>query len=121
LIAESISAVQKNLETSTSTSCKRQWEQLEEESATVSDSTVLGLRVDGTFFFFYNIIVSRPILSAMKLKGPASEDTLIKMVGGSEGLHFLVPEHRKVIITILDAWRVDIEKKGRDSVRQLST
>ena len=118
LIAESISAVQKNLETSTS--CKRKWEQLvEEESAT--DSTVLGLRVNGTFFFFYNILVSRPILSAMKLKGPASEDTLIKMVGGSEGLNFLVPEHREVIVTILDAWRVDIEKKGRDSVRRLST
>eukprot|EP01036_Dinobryon_divergens_P032763 gene32764-42421_t len=113
-IAESISAVQKNLETSTS--CKRKWEELV-ESAT--DSFILGLRVNGTFFFFYNILVSRPILSAMKSKGPASEDTLIKMVGGSEGLNFLVPEQREVIITILDAWRVDIEKKGRDSLHNI--
>jgi len=115
LIAESISAVQKNLEISTS--YKRKWEDLD-ESAT--DSAILGLRVNGTFFFFYNVIVSRPILFAMKLKWPASEDTLIKMLGGSEGLNFLVSEHRVVIVTILDAWRADIEKKGRDSVRRLS-
>ncbi len=82
---------------------------------------MLGLRVNGTFFFFYNISVSRPILSAMKFKGPASEDTSMKMVGGSEGLNFLDPVQREVIITILDAWRSDIEKKGRDSVRRLST
>jgi hypothetical protein len=42
------------------------------------------------------------------------------MVGGSEGLNFLDPAQRAVIITILDAWRADIEKKGRDSVRRLS-
>ena len=116
LMAESISAVQKNLETSTS--CKRKWEKLDES---IGDSAMLGLRVNGTFFFFYNINVSRPILSAMKFKGPASEDTSMKMVGGSEGLNFLDPAQREVIITILDAWRADIEKKGRDSVRRLST
>lgn len=115
LMAECISAVQKNLETSTL--CKRKWEELEEST----DSPMLGLRVNGTFFYFYNINVSRPILSAMKFKGPASEDTIIKMVGGSEGLNFLVPAHREKIITILDAWRADIEKKGRDSLRRLST
>ena len=115
LMAESISAVQKNLETATS--CKRKWEELDES---IGDSAMLGLRVNGTFFFFYNINVSRPILSAMKFKGPASEDTSMKMVGGSEGLNFLDPAQREVIITILDAWRADIEKKGRDSVRRLS-
>ncbi len=114
LMAECISAVQKNLETSTL--CKRKWEELEEST----DSPMLGMRVNGTFFYFYNINVSRPILSAMKFKGPASEDTIIEMVGGSEGLNFLVPAHREKIITILDAWRADIEKKGRDSLRRLS-
>ncbi|RZA06965.1 MAG: hypothetical protein EOO68_04125 [Moraxellaceae bacterium] len=115
LVAESISAVQKNLETSAS--CKRKWQELEESTA---DSAMLGLRVNGTLFYFYNINVSRPILSAMKMKGPASIDTIMKMVGGSEGLNFLDPVQRKMIITILDAWRSDIEKKGRDSVRRLS-
>jgi hypothetical protein len=43
------------------------------------------------------------------------------MVDGSKGLDFLVPEQLEVIITILDAWRVDIEKKGRDSLRRLSS
>lgn len=115
LMAESISAVQKNLQTLTS--CKRKWEELDESTA---DSEILGLRVNGTFFYFYIINVSLPILSAMKFKGPASEYTSMKMVGGSEGLNFLDPEQREGIITILDAWRSDIEKKGRDSVRRLS-
>jgi hypothetical protein len=117
LMAESISAVQRNLETSTS--CKRKWEELDEHIDNDS-TTILGLRVNGTLFYFYNINVSPSILSAMKNKGPAPDDTLIKMVGGSEGLNFLDPTQRVAIITILDAWRADIEKKGRNSVRRLS-
>jgi hypothetical protein len=85
---------------------------------------MLGLRVrNGTFFYFYNINVpiSRPILSAMKPKGPALESTKIKMVGSSEGLNFLDPLQRGQIITILDAWRADIKEKSRESVRRLFT
>mmetsp|Transcript_23506 Transcript_23506/g.32184 ORF Transcript_23506/g.32184 Transcript_23506/m.32184 type:complete len:305 (+) Transcript_23506:146-1060(+) len=101
LMAESISAFQVNLDISDP--YKRKWEELEES---VTDSVILGLRVnsitDEILFYFYNINVSRPILSAMKLKGPASEYTLINSVGDHYGLHFLIPEQRKIIITILD-------------------
>lgn len=115
LMAESISAVQRNMETSTA--CKRKWEDLGESTG---DSTMLGMRVNGTFFYFYNIEVSQNILSAMKLKTAAGTRTTMKMVGGSEGLNLLDPAQREIIITILDAWRDDIEKKGRESVRRLS-
>ena len=112
LVAQAISAVQRNMETTTSQ--KRKWEDLDESS------TILGMRVNGTFFYFYNVNVSTPILTAMKLKTSPAEGTTMKMVGGSEGLNFLIPTQREQIITILDAWRADIEKKGRESVRRLS-
>ena len=68
----------------------------------------------GPFFSLYHIKVSRFILSSMNSKGPKLENIVMKMVGGSKGLDFLVPEQREVIIA-------DIEKKGRDSLRRLSS
>jgi hypothetical protein len=56
----------------------------------------------------------------MKSQGKAPQETLITMVGDSQGLDFLNLEHRKIIITILDAWKAKIEIKGKISLRRES-
>lgn len=115
LIAEAIAAIQNNLEIEIS--CKRKWEQLE----FYSPAAMWGLRVSYHYFFFYNIPVSASILSSMKNKCSAGESTNITYAYTSiDGLNILDSVHREIIITILDAWRADIEKKAMESARRLS-
>ena len=97
LLANAIAAVQMNLELATSK--KRKWENLNEIH--IAGAEMLGLRVNGTYFNFFQLNISHSILSAMKNKRIASEHTIIKGVGG--GLDFMDPTERVVIITILDA------------------
>eukprot|EP01031_Cornospumella_fuschlensis_P031748 gene31748-38375_t len=117
LMAESISAVQRNLEMSAS--CKRKWQDVEDSNP--DSAMILGLRVNGTFFYFYRINVSRPILSAIKMKGPALTHTIIKMVGGSEGLNFLDKVQRAMgptsacdLLLMLSFGALQFKERARD-------
>lgn len=81
LLANAIAAVQMNLELATSK--KRKWENIKERH--IAGAEMLGLRVNGTYFYFYQLNISH-------------------------SMDFMDPTQREVIISILDAWRTDTDR-----------
>jgi hypothetical protein len=77
---------------------------------------IFGVRVSGTFFYFYIIPVSTSVLTAMESMTATSVET--KVIKVERSLNFLVDGDRETIINILCAMKTIImNESGRHGRR----
>ena len=81
-----------------------------------SPAPLLGVRVNGTRFFFYSITVTERIETAMESRTPPAEETVMYGAGDGAGYDFLIEKDRKVIITILSLMYAHISAAGASEV-----
>lgn len=96
-----------------------------EVANTSTDETLdelLGVRVNGCRFWFYNIPITKSIVTAMKNMRSVPDPivTSVKKFGGPSGLDFTDPEHRGMIIEILDKMKQIVQEEGAKSKRRRS-
>jgi len=81
---------------------------------------VVGVRVNGFHFCFYQIDDPQHLLNAMTTKLAANEWTTVSKLGGPLGLSFLKPDERTTIIHTLDDICSLFKVEGLHSVRRNS-
>jgi hypothetical protein len=81
---------------------------------------VVGVRVNGLHFWFYQIDDPQHLLNAMTTKLAANEWTTVSKLGGPLGLSFLKPDERTTIIHTLDDICSLFKVEGLHSVRRNS-
>jgi hypothetical protein len=120
LIAEAIAAYQHNRLQVTATYAQFQ----STNEATVSDggekinlNIIYGISVKGLTFQFYEVPISQSILTSLETSRKALEITRVKRQGP---LHFLHPEHRKIILFFLEKFKKITSELGIQSKRMFS-
>ena len=82
-------------------------------------NTIMGIRVCGFNFTFYRIPFSQPLIDAVLNEVVASETTVVQRCR-HEGYDFRNPNHRKVIVTLLDSLLYQFTCDGEQAQRRLS-
>jgi hypothetical protein len=90
------------------------------ESEPTDNIPILGVRVNGNYFFFYAITISEDIEAALDSCTVAKKSTALYRLGDENGLNFMNANDRKVIVRVLSLMLDQIKAMGATAERQFS-
>lgn len=99
-----------------------------ESKSTIKNENLVGIRVNGLKFFFYNFTMTESLSQAMTSSKQAIAETTVTRFGDTQplldapprGLNFLYPPDREIIIDTLIEIKCIVSKQGRTSDRRNS-
>jgi hypothetical protein len=91
-----------------------------EEEEEEENDPIIGIRVSGARLFFYGIIVSRAVTTALRTLSPARTPTKYYVCGKEDGYNFWDSVDRKEVLQILDILKEIITSSEARNVRHYS-